>query len=153
MERTRTKDGKFAAEHNGRGTPLYRVWMAMNERCNNPHNKRYDRYGGRGIKVATTWKDFANFRDWSMANGYAPGLTIDRINNDLGYAPSNCRWVTRKAQNRNYSRNLFLTYNGETLCLKEWAERTGVNRSTIVWRLNHGKTIQEALTKIDNRFK
>lgn len=94
-------------KHNGYGTKLYGVWNSMKQRCYNPNVKSYNRYGGRGIKVCKSWyMDFSVFRKWALENGYKDGLTIDRIDNDRGYAPWNCRWVTKKiqAQNRHISR-------------------------------------------------
>lgn len=133
-------------------TKHYRVWCAMKERCNNPHNKRYPRYGGRGIKVCKEWSEsYAEFRRWSEENGYQEGLTIDRINTDGNYEPTNCRWVSRFVQNRNYSRNHFITYNGETLCIADWSEKTGIKRATILWRLKNGKDLDEVFEQIDRR--
>ena len=74
--------------------------------------------------MCNDWKnDFGAFNQWAMNNGYQDGLTIDRIDNNKGYFPENCRWVTQKIQNRNYSRNHLLTYNGETMCLADMAKK------------------------------
>lgn len=144
--------GQFVQTHGGRNERLYNVWCAMKERCNNPHNKRYRNYGGKGVSVCEEWKeDYAAFRKWAMDNGYAEGLTIDRIDGNGNYSPDNCRWATHAMQNRNYSRNHFLTFNGETLCLKDMAEKYGVNPTTVLFRLNSGKTLEEALSNIDGR--
>ena len=93
--------------HGGRFTRLYRIWRNMRYRCNNPRTTNFERYGGRGISVCKEWDNtedgFENFRDWALSHGYAENLTIDRINNDGNYEPSNCRWVTRKEQTRNRS--------------------------------------------------
>lgn len=86
---------------------LYVVWGSMKARCNNPHNPAYKNYGGRGIKICTEWNNnFCAFKAWALANGYdydAPygQCTIDRIDNDKGYEPSNCRWVSMKVQSKN----------------------------------------------------
>ena len=126
----------------------------MKERCNNPHNKRYGRYGGRGIAVCKEWAEsYESFRKWSEESGYREGLTIDRINNSGNYEPGNCRWVTQKEQNRNYSRNHKITYNGETLCIADWSEKTGIGRATILWRLQNGKALDEVFSKNDGRSK
>ena len=151
-DRQRTVTGQFTKIHGGAHTRLYNVWCCMRERCKNPHNKRYDRYGGRGIKVCSEWDhDFAAFRDWSNANGYQEGLTIDRIDCDGNYEPGNCRWVTHKVQNRNYSRNHFITYHGETKCIADWADETGINRATILFRMKQGKPLEEVFSKVDGR--
>ena len=83
--------------------PVYRVWKEMRKRCSNPNDKRYKRYGGRGIKVCDEWQSAQAFVEWAFANGYKHGLTIDRIDNDGDYCPTNCRWVTAKANSRNTS--------------------------------------------------
>lgn len=152
--RMRDTKGRFVSSHGGRRTPLYNIWCAMKERCNNPHNKRYSRYGGRGIVVSEEWmNDFSSFREWAVHNGYAEGLTIDRIDNDKGYSPCNCRWVTRKVQNRNYSKNHNITYNGKTMCIADWAEETGINRATILFRLKANKSLEEVFDTRDRRRK
>lgn len=93
-------------KHGGGGTRLYYSWYAMVDRCNNPKNKRFHRYGGRGISVCEEWeKDFSVFREWAMKNGYSDDLSIDRIDNDGNYEPSNCKWSTAKEQANNRSTN------------------------------------------------
>lgn len=86
-------------------TNIYDVWRSMKDRCNNPNNSRYKRYGGRGIRVSEEWNDPKAFYEWATKNGYKKGLVIDRINNDGNYEPSNCRFVDVKTNNRNKSSN------------------------------------------------
>lgn len=91
-----------STKHGGCGSKLYDVWCGMKARCFNKNNKQYDDYGGRGITVCKEWKeDFATFQKWALAHGYKEGLTIDRRNNDKGYSPDNCRWITTAEQNAN----------------------------------------------------
>lgn len=91
--------------HKKRYTRLYTTWKNMKQRCSNPAATKYDRYGGRGITVCDEWReDFQTFYDWAMANGYSDDLTIDRIDNDGDYEPSNCQWITQ-AENTRKARN------------------------------------------------
>lgn len=97
--------------HGGSNSRLYNIWSRMKDRCSNPNNSRYNRYGGRGITVCADWKDdFESFREWAFANGYDDSLSIDRINNAGNYEPANCRWATAKEQanNRGESTNEFI---------------------------------------------
>lgn len=83
-------------KHGGWGARLYRIWRGMKERCRNPRGRDYCRYGGRGIIVCDEWnKDYIAFQEWALSHGYTSGLTIDRINNDGNYEPSNCQWITK----------------------------------------------------------
>lgn len=87
--------------HGLSGSRLYNIWANMLARCGNENYPQFSDYGGRGISVCNQWHDFTKFADWALANGYADHLTIDRINNDSGYSPHNCRWATRLQQSRN----------------------------------------------------
>lgn len=109
----------------------------MKDRCYNEHNKQYKDYGGRGIKICDDWlNNNTLFFNWSMENGYTDNLTIDRINVNGNYEPSNCRWITKKQQNRNSRKNVNFTYNNETHCLSEWCEVLGLNYGTVLSRIN-----------------
>lgn len=133
-------------------TRLYRVWCSMKERCNNPHHKSFAHYGGKGIQVCTEWSEsYSAFKEWSESHGYHQGLTIDRIDGNGGYAPNNCRWVTFAVQNRNYSRNHNITYQGRTQCLADWADEFGINRTTISLRIKSGKPLDEVFSRKDGR--
>ena len=133
---------------------LYAVYTTMHQRCENPNCDYYDRYGGRGIYVCKEWSGengFSNFREWAMNNGYNPDATkgectINRIDNDGPYSPDNCEWVNRTAQMNNTSANRYLTYNGETYTVTEWANKLGINFSTIENRLCNGWSVEKTLS-------
>lgn len=91
----RSVGGDRARTHGASRTPLYYVFRGMHDRCANPKHKGFKNYGGRGISVCGEWQEFAPFREWAMASGYQEHLTIDRIDNDGNYEPSNCQWLTR----------------------------------------------------------
>lgn len=96
-------------DENDSNHPLYQTWRGMLRRCRNIDDKRYSDYGGRGITVCDEWgSSFRSFREWAE-DGYKPGLSIERIDNDLGYSPNNCKWVTQSEQLRNTRRNRRLT--------------------------------------------
>lgn len=131
---------------------LYQIWNGMTQRCSNPKTISYKYYGGKGITVCDEWKScFKTFCEWAMANGYADNLTIDRIDRNGNYEPSNCRWASYKVQQNNTSYNRLLTYCGETHNITQWAEITGIQRSTLYNRIRRGWNVEKALTK--NRKK
>ena len=133
--------------HYGSYTRLYRIWHGMKQRCYNPKARFYNRYGGRGIIICQEWIDgFENFRDWSLEHGYADDLSIDRIDNDGIYAPSNCRWATGEIQNHNKSTTLKFNYDGETRTLKELSEISGLAESLIYKRISSkGWSVEKAV--------
>lgn len=111
---------------------IYKVYSGMKKRCYDKNHKLYDRYGGRGITICDQWlNDFMAFYNWSMANGYQDDLTIDRIDNDKGYSPDNCRWVTMLEQAQNTSKNVNITYKGKTQTISAWSRETGIPPNTI----------------------
>lgn len=116
-----------STKHGMAGTRLHRIWKSMRTRANNPNFIGASRYCLRGISVCEEWNDFAVFRDWAIANGYEDNLTIDRIDNDRGYCPSNCRWITLRDQQSNRSTNIKIQYAGhEFPTLKKAAEFFGI---------------------------
>ena len=116
---------------------LHSIWSTMLDRCQNKNNKGYKNYGGRGIDVCNEWKnDFMSFYSWATNNGYKDGLSIDRINNDLGYSPSNCRWTTKETQARN-TRQIMITNTsgyrgvGWHKTSKKWIAKININKKRI----------------------
>ena len=126
-------------------TRLYRIWAHMKDRCNNPKNDSYKRYGGSGVKVCSEWYNFKTFKAWALSNGYAENLTIDRINVYGDYEPTNCRWADMLTQNNNRRNSRTLTYNGETHTISEWARIRQMPYRTIHRRLELGFSIPVAL--------
>jgi hypothetical protein len=112
----------------------------MRSRCENPSDNGYPDYGGRGITVCDRWKDFANF--YADMGDPPKGYWLDRVDNAKGYDPDNCAWRTPKQQNRNRRDNNLLTYNGETLCLSEWAEKLGISRDLLRGRVRRGWDVE-----------
>lgn len=138
-----------ATKHNLSASPIYKALVAIKGRCKNPNNKNYYRYGGRGITICDEWdgdNGFENFYKWSMENGYNEGLTIDRIDNSKGYSPENCRWTTQLVQMNNQRRNRFVTVDGETHSLSDWARINGICIGTIRDRLKRGWSEQDAVS-------
>lgn len=108
----------------------------MKSRCYDSNNDHYKWYAARGITICDEWlDDFMNFYNWSMENGYRENLTIDRIDNNKGYSPDNCRWANQTTQVRNRSNTRNITYNGETKTLTEWCNQLGLSYKTIYARL------------------
>jgi len=139
---------KRSLTHGMTGSRLYYLWTHMKQRTQNPKNSKYKYYGGRGITLCEEWQKFEPFRDWSMQNGYNDNLTIDRINNDGPYSPSNCRWTTTEVQLNNRRDNVFLEFNGKKQTIAQWARELKMNVTTLWMRLYHYNwPIEEAFTK------
>ena len=116
----------------------------MMTRCTNPHAMNYSNYGGRGIKVCDRWKNFENFyADMNDANG----LTLDRVDVNGDYEPSNCRWATRKEQGNNKRNNVVIEFSGERMTAMQWSERTGIGEGTIRKRIRLGWPVEKVLTE------
>ena len=144
--------------HHLQNTRIYRIWCGMKRRCYNKHNEHFDRYGGRGIIVCDEWKtDFMNFYDWAMSNGYDDKLSIDRINNEGNYEPSNCRWANQKQQIVNSTAAIKCSLGGNIVSLSDIADILGVSFKRIrriVYMLNNGYDMSEllSLSKKDDSF-
>ena len=141
--------GCYQESHGFARHPVYKVWASMLQRCTNQKDKYFENYGGRGISVSREWESFSNFiHDMGIPE---KGMTLDRIDNDKGYSKENCRWATRNEQMRNNRKNINITFNGETKCVKDWATSLGFSSGqSITRRLKNGWTIEEALTKNGN---
>lgn len=113
---------------------LYKIWERMKSRCNNPNARSYKYYGGRGINVCKEWENFVPFAKWAEANGYSDDLTIDRIDVNGDYEPSNCRWVTMKVQQNNKRNNVHIVIDGVDHTASEWSDISGVSASKILYR-------------------
>lgn len=129
-----------------RARPEYAALRDAVQRCTNPNNHAFDRYGGRGIRVCRRWSGPNGFDYFYADMGPRPeGHSLDRIDNDGDYEPDNCRWTTTSRQNRNTRVNKRITVDGETMCVTAWAERTGLGRTTINNRLRAGWSPDDAV--------
>lgn len=127
------------SKHRASDTRLYKIWHNMMDRCNNVNNLHYKDYGGRGIKVCSTWSNsFPAFQKWALSNGYQEDLTIDRINVNGNYSSRNCRWATLKEQGSNRRNTIFFEIDGICKTPSQWAEDTGIPRQTIYARWQRG---------------
>lgn len=144
VSNNRTKRGR-PRTHGMTGTRIYIRWKHMISRCENPHEKEYAHYGGRGITVCTRWREsFQAFYD-DMGDP-PPGMQIERKDNDQGYSPENCCWATPQQQQRNRRLTKFYTFNNEMRSLPEWSEITGLAVNLLYDRVAWGWSIEEALT-------
>ncbi len=125
--------------HGMTNSRIYRIWLAMRSRCLYSKNIEYKNYGGRGITVCEKWKNsFQAFYDWAMSNGYEEHLTIDRIDSNGNYEPSNCRWATMKEQQNNRRNNRIVNYKNKKYKPAELAVILNTSVETLLWRINHG---------------
>ncbi len=124
-------------------TKLYKSWVAMKRRCDNPdkHHKKYY----KNIKICNEWYDFDNFREWALSNGYIEGYTIERLDITKGYYSKNCTWIPREQQGDNKRNNHIITINGISKNISQWCKEYNVKWTTFYGRLQHGYKNEELL--------
>ena len=136
---------------NPKGYSVYTIWQAIKRRCRKPYDKRYSDYGGRGIDVCDEWYDSFEVFYLYMGNRPSPSHQIDRTDNDKGYEPGNCKWVTRAENARNKRNNVILEIKGEKRCVSEWASISGAKADTVLMRIKRGWEPERAV--FGNRHK
>ena len=130
---------------------LYKIWQDMKQRCYNTNNKDFSNYGKRGIKVCDEWRnDYSSFKKWSYANGYNKNVdstkcSIDRIDNNKGYSPDNCRWVDARTQANNRQNNVYYVYNNEKHTLSQWCRILDLNYDFVRRRIHQGMSFERAI--------
>lgn len=138
--------------HGGRNERLYGVWMDMRRRCNDPKMTEYTNYGGRGIRVSNEFEDYSFFREWAMQNGYNPlapkgEYTLDRIDVNGDYSPSNCRWITITQQQLNKSNSLLITYKNKTQNASQWDKEMAYPCGTVAKRYGRKWELERIFTQ------
>ena len=148
--------GEYLADlkrtHGESKTRLYKEWQDIKARCHNPNNKFYHIYGGKGVRVCDEWKEsYESFRDWAIATGYNDNLTIDRIDVDGNYEPTNCRWVDLYVQANNRSNTHYVTYHGETDSLDNMCRKLNVSSKAIRQRMRRRNfTFEQAVDNYEH---
>ena len=143
---------KQSTKHGLHKTRLNSIRANMLQRCFNEKEVSYKNYGGRWISVCDEWRDsLPAFYDWAMANGYREGLTLDRIDVNGDYCPENCRWATDKEQANNKRNSAMVEINGEIKTLSEWAEHSGIRRTTLRRRLELGWDSSDLLKPVNKK--
>lgn len=140
-----------------RNSRLNYIYHSMIRRCYDSKSDNYKHYGGKGVTVCEEWlcnervigkrlvtKGWLSFKEWALSNGYRDDLTIDRIDNNKGYSPDNCRWITPCTQANNRTNNLLYTLNGKTQTLAQWCKELNLRYDTTNYRLKHGWSLEKA---------
>ena len=150
IDRIKEVETTHGHSKNKKQSPEYHTWCNMKERCNNPDNIAYINYGGRGIKVCKRWFKFENFlKDMGLKPSKLH--SIERINNDKDYTPSNCKWDIRHNQSRNNRRNRWFEYNGKKMVLSDWATYFGVQPPAIYSHFKGGKSFEQVYKFYENK--
>lgn len=139
--------------HNMSKDRLYGIWADMKIRCTDKKNHDYKNYGGRGIRFCNGWNKFEIFMKWALENGYNKNLTIERINVNGNYEPLNCMWITAREQHYNKTTNRYIIYNEEKKTVSQWAEKIGISRQGLRYRLEKGWDLEDILSKRDQGTK
>ena len=138
--------GKCKREwHGDSASRLYNIWCHMKRRTENPQDAAYEDYGGRGIAVCDEWNKYSAFKEWAISNGYNDSLTIERIDVNSGYYPSNCKWIPVNEQAKNRRSCHFITIKNETKCVSEWAKEFGIKPRIVLERMRSGWSAEDAL--------
>lgn len=136
----------YQRTHGKTRSNLYKRWTAMKQRCFYKNHNNSELYLNRGITVCKEWVDsFEVFQKWALENGFKEELSLDRIDNDKGYSPENCRWTTPYEQNRNQRTNIRLEWGGKNMILKDWCKHQELNYDTVRNRIYRGMSVSEAL--------
>ena len=135
---------KRNSKHNFSKKRIYKIWLDMRKRCNNPNVKRSKNYYLKGIKVCEEWENFLNFYNWSLKNNYTDNLTIERIDNEKGYSPENCKWIPKSEQSKNRTTNHYIEYQGKIKTLTDWSIELNIKRTTLNARIKRGWSIKKA---------
>lgn len=138
--------------HGDTGIRLYRIWAGIIQRCCNSRDRyEWRKYGGRGIRVCKDWREYESFKTWALSTGYADNLTIERIDPNGDYCPTNCRWATTYEQGNNKRTSSRIYFNGETGTIREFADKYGLPYSCLYSRLKSGWPVERALLEPSKR--
>lgn len=140
------KCSNYRFKHGMTNTRIFNIWQSMKERCKDKNEKNYKIYASRNIDICEQWKkDFESFYKWAINNGYKDNLSIDRIDNNKGYNPENCRWVDNYVQANNKRNNIIIYYKNKRYTLANLAREYNMNPKTLRYRLNRNWDIEKAL--------
>lgn len=137
----------YQTTHGMSYTRLYKSWRNMKTRCDNKNIPHYESWGGRGITYCSEWKEFPSFRDWAISSGYTDNLTLERINNDGKYEPSNCKWIPKGDQHKNNRNTIYIDHFGKKYTLRECATAENIKLQTVKGRYAYGDRTWERLTR------